>query len=109
MTMKWYAVGEMDLENAFEAIQAKSPQSAQNKYIKSNDVPIDMQDGVYATYVKKWQGKEKITPEDWFRSGEGMTFSCSGCGEQTNEEEPTSVCINNEVWCEFCKPEELQQ
>ncbi|MEX3008966.1 hypothetical protein [Hoeflea sp. TYP-13] len=97
--LHWYAVGEQDSECGWKAIQAVSDDDAVAQYRQENDTEAHRE--VDAVFIKNWQGKDEIALEDWFYSGEGLTYGCSCCGEPANEAFGGAV-IDGDIYCEFC-------
>lgn len=101
--MMW-AVGPQDAESGWIAVDAPSDDDAVAAYCKEHDCSPDY---IHAVRIPKWDALDKVTPADWFSSGEGTTTLCCECRLPTSDMHGGVIC-DGKILCEECKPREIE-
>ena len=102
MTRTMWAVGHDDGQD-WVAVAAETEDAAIASFCRWEDCSPDF---IAAVRVPKWDALEKLTRLDWFDSDADLTTSCSSCGEYTSLELGGEI-IEGQVFCEDCKPPQL--
>lgn len=103
--MKWFAVGEVEAGCGWQAIRAENKFAAMQAFIDSEERFKDesYQAKINAIPVERWEGKDEITPFDWFDSGAGTAICCDECDTPTSAEpHHKGRIINGQFLCRDC-------